>query len=160
MDSAVIQNRFLIGYGAQLWDDISDGRFAHQPVDGANHPAWILGHLAYAADGAIAMLGGDKVLPAAWTPLFGRGSEPTGERAAYPDKEELVSAIVERYETARQLASHASAESLVEPNPNEMLRAALPTKGDLILFLLTSHLAIHLGQLSAWRRMLGMPPLF
>ena len=37
---------------------------------------------------------------------------------------------------------------------------ALPTLKDVVAFLLTAHLGVHLGQLSSWRRMIGLPPLF
>ena len=36
--------------------------------------------------------------------------------------------------------------------------AVLP--GLAVAFLLTGHLGVHLGQLSTWRRMIGMPRLF
>jgi len=35
----------------------------------------------------------------------------------------------------------------------------LPTRGDLLAHILTTHEATHLGQLSAWRRQLGFPPV-
>jgi hypothetical protein len=41
-----------------------------------------------------------------------------------------------------------------------MLKEALPTIEDAVTFLLTAHLGAHLGQLSAWRRMIGKAPLF
>jgi hypothetical protein len=31
---------------------------------------------------------------------------------------------------------------------------------ELIAFLITGHVGVHLGQLSSWRRMIGLPPLF
>jgi hypothetical protein len=31
---------------------------------------------------------------------------------------------------------------------------------DVLAFLLTGHPGVHLGQLSSWRRMIGLPPLF
>jgi hypothetical protein len=40
------------------------------------------------------------------------------------------------------------------------MKDALPTAREAVAFLLTAHLADHLGQLSAWRRMIGLPPLF
>jgi hypothetical protein len=36
----------------------------------------------------------------------------------------------------------------------------LPTVADLATFLLTGHMGVHLGQLSAWRRMIGLPAMF
>lgn len=56
--------------------------------------------------------------------------------------------------------SHASPEVLGEPHPAPRFREELPTKGDLIGFVMTSHFTLHLGQLSMWRRLVGFAPLF
>ena len=40
------------------------------------------------------------------------------------------------------------------------MKEGLPTIRDAVAFLLTGHLGVHLGQLSMWRRLLGLPPLF
>jgi hypothetical protein len=39
-------------------------------------------------------------------------------------------------------------------------KAGLPTAREGVAFLLTGHLGVHLGQLSAWRRMIDLAPLF
>jgi hypothetical protein len=46
-----------------------------------------------------------------------------------------------------------------EPHTLELrfLKGPLPTVGDLLAHLMTTHEAAHLGQLSAWRRLLGLP---
>ena len=36
----------------------------------------------------------------------------------------------------------------------------IKSKGDLLNHILTTHFASHLGQLSSWRRLMGLPPLF
>jgi len=51
-------------------------------------------------------------------------------------------------------------EKMASPNPNPRLKDGLPTVRDAVSFLLTGHLALHLGQLSAWRRMTGLAPMF
>jgi len=38
----------------------------------------------------------------------------------------------------------------------ELVKAALPTVGDLLLHVMTAHPMLHLGQLSAWRRLMGL----
>jgi hypothetical protein len=30
----------------------------------------------------------------------------------------------------------------------------------MVAFVLTGHMGVHLGQLSCWRRMIGLPPMF
>ena len=42
-------------------------------------------------------------------------------------------------------------------NPFDSMAETLPTLADLLSYLLSTHEAMHLGQLSAWRRQLGLP---
>jgi hypothetical protein len=160
LDTEIKVNQFLVGYCRMLVKDIADERLAEQPLPGVNHPAWILGHLAYSADGAISRLGGQKLLSAEWVSLFGPGSKVTSLRSDYPAMDELVRAVEQGFEKARQLAQTATPEQLAMPNPNAVMKAALPTVRDGVAFLLTGHLGVHLGQFSAWRRMIGLAPMF
>ena len=52
LESALRVNQFLVSYCRMLVGDIADERFTEQPLPGVNHPAWILGHLAFSADRA------------------------------------------------------------------------------------------------------------
>ena len=153
-------NQFLLGYCRMMMEEIPDERMAEQPLPNVNHPAWILGHLAYSGDAAVGRLGAQKLLTEDWTKQFGPGSKISALRAEYPSKDELLRVLEDRFEQARRQAAIATAEPMALPNPNPRMKAGLPTVGDSVAFLLTGHLAVHLGQLSAWRRMVGMAPLF
>jgi hypothetical protein len=160
LDSAIQVNLFLMQYCRRLVGDLADERLAEQPRAGVNHPAWILGHLALTADGSLETLGGQKSLPPEWKPLFGAGSKPSASRSSYPSKDELVRALEETYERVRQKAASASPDQLSRPTTNPRVKEILPTAKDTLTFLLTGHMGVHLGQLSSWRRMIGLPPLF
>ena len=45
---------------------------------------------------------------------------------------------------------------LAQENPIEGFRSRAPTIGDAANFLMNSHAMFHLGQLSAWRRAMGL----
>lgn len=160
LETQLVSNAMLMGYAEMLLQDIEDADFAVQPAPGINHPAWILGHLAYAADGAVGLLGGEKLTDRDWSVKFGRDSKITGERSDYPSRDEMLKMFRETHARARELAAKADPEHLAKTNPNERLRENLPTIGDMCSFLLTGHLGVHLGQLSAWRRMRGQPAMF
>jgi hypothetical protein len=160
LDNATQVNLFLLQYCRTLVGDIADEQLAEQPHAGVNHPAWILGHLAWAADGALAMLGAPKVLPDEWKTLFASGSKPSASRAVYPSKNELLRAVEGGYLQARQKAASASPERLSRPTTSPRAKETLPTFREMVAFLLTGHMGVHLGQLSSWRRMLGLPPTF
>lgn len=159
-ESELMSNAMLLGYADQLVADLGDADFVQQPLPGTNHPAWILCHLAMAGDGAIGLLGGEKILPAEFATKYGRDSKISGDRNDYPSRDEILKSFRDTYAKARELAASPDPERLSRPNPNARLRPNLPTIRDMCGFLLTGHLGVHLGQLSAWRRMRGMPPLF
>ena len=62
LDSELNVNRFLVSYCRMLVGDVADERLAEQPLPGVNHPAWILGHLAFSADRACSLLDAPKEL--------------------------------------------------------------------------------------------------
>jgi hypothetical protein len=160
LDSANQVNLLLMQYCRTLLADIPDERMTEQPVPGVNHPAWVLGHLAWAADGTLEKLGGQSALPAGWSALFGAGSKTSDARGDYPPKDELLRVFEQSYQQLRQKAAAASPEQLSRPTANPRAKETLPTMRELVPFLLTGHMGVHLGQLSSWRRMIGLPPLF
>jgi hypothetical protein len=151
---------FLLGYRDKLVADIDDARFADQPASGVNHPAWLLGHLTFAADSGLRLLGHERIRADSWDQVFGFGTLPRADRATYPPKDELLQVHGMAHERLSLAARGANADVVAEPNPMAILRRALPTKGDLLAHLLTSHEAMHLGHLSNWRRQMGMPYIF
>jgi hypothetical protein len=160
LDSAIQVNLFLMQHCRILVEDIGEERMTEQAHAGVNHPAWIPGHLAWAADGALAMLGAPTVLPADWKTLFASGTKPSPARATYPSKDELLRAVEEGYLQARQKATTVVPEQLARPTTHPRAKETLPTCKEMVTFLLTGHMGVHLGQLSSWRRMIGLAPMF
>jgi hypothetical protein len=150
---------FQLGLCKLLSKDLDDTKLAYQPTPGTNHPAWILGHLAVATDYALRTLGEQPACPEDWHKKFGIGSTVVPERSAYPSKAELLSAIESGHERVTRALQTVSEERLQRPNKFEFLKAALPTLGDLIGHLMTTHVGFHLGQLSMWRRQMGFKPI-
>ncbi|MEM9752135.1 MAG: DinB family protein [Planctomycetota bacterium] len=150
--------RFMQGYGDDLLADIEPAEMCTCPKPGLNHPAWIVGHLAYAADGHSVEAGGIAEL-GDWKDRFGFGSNLTENLADYPSKAELVEAW--HAANARLIAAATSADEPMLANPTRgPLAASLPTVADFLAFSMTGHTSLHLGQLSAWRRVMGKPALF
>jgi hypothetical protein len=160
LESAIQANLALMQYCRMLVEDIGDERLADQPVPDVNHPAWILGHLAWTADRALEMFGAPPTSPAEWATLFGRGSKPSNSRAVYASKDELLGRVEDAYRQLRQATASAGAEQLARPTTNPRLKDTLPTLKELVTFLMTGHVGIHLGQLSTWRRLIGLSPMF
>jgi hypothetical protein len=95
-----------------LLEDMKDAPRTFPTPNGGNHPLWIAGHLAW-GDGEIiqhVMLGRANPL-ADWKPLFGNGSEPLADAAAYPPYGEVIEAFKRlRSETMHVLETLSDAD--------------------------------------------------
>lgn len=148
-----------IHYAHQILSDIEDSQMADRPL-GLNPPAWLLLHLATAADYAAKMLGGQAVCPADWNERADTKKPVSSNRQDYPSKAELLQNFEKAHHNACQWLNQASPQRLEEPHQLGFFEKELPTVADMAGFLLVSHMGIHLGQLSAWRRASGKAPLF
>jgi DinB superfamily len=149
----------MLGYCKLLTNDVDDSRLAELPAPGVNHPAWILTHLAICTDVATRILGEPARCPKEWHQRCGPGSRLTAERSFYASKRELIAALEAGQKCVSEAAGKASEEVLLRPNGIELafVKNTFPTVGELVAHLMTTHTGFHLGQLSMWRRMVGMP---
>ncbi|BAM02711.1 DinB family protein [Phycisphaera mikurensis] len=147
--------------GAKLVEDLHEEQMIAQPgtpADGlaVNHPAWILAHLNCYLPVAAGLLDGQ-------TPedpkhhRYGMNSQPKPEAAEYPDKAELLAAWNAGHARVADLLSAADEHAASRPMPVERWREKFPTVGHVLGYLLIHHEGYHLGQLSAWRRVSGLP---
>lgn len=147
---------YNLHYAERLLGDISAERMCMQPLPGMNHPTWIIGHLADTCDLMADWLEVTSICPSGWNDLFDNRSEPQSDRSIYPDKAKL-SDVLEQGHKAISAAFQTVPEDVLEkPLPRESMRSLFPTVLDGVAFEMTDHEAIHLGQLSAWRRAMGM----
>ena len=151
---------FNHGYCERLLADISDEEMLAQPSPDVNTPAWLLGHLTVCTDYALSIMGQEKRLPRTWAILFGPKTKPVSEKRPFPHKQELWEAYSAGHEAVTSASFDIAPELLEKPNSIEFLLEALPTSGDLLAHLMSTHEASHLGHLSNWRRQMGRPPLF
>lgn len=145
-----------LAYAKRLVADIPDDRMAIQPAPGMNHAAWVLGHLACTADMLGAMIGTAPACPPEWTALFDWNSAPSADATRYPSKPTLLAALETAHDAIASALPEVPQARWTEPTPLEGIRAFLPTLGDCFVFVMAAHENMHLGQLSAWRRVQGM----
>lgn len=156
-----------MGLAEGLLSGVEPGVFARQPTqDGrvvdTNHGAFVYGHLALYPARVMEMLGRDPgpvACPERYTELFAAGvrckHDPDG--AGHPPMGE----IVERFKSGHAAAIDAVRETddavfgrMIEGN--DRYREVFGTVGGAVTFLLHDHVMFHLGQASAWRRMMGL----
>ena len=150
-----------LSYTRKLVADVADDQMCAQPVPGRvmNHAAFLLGHLAWVSDNVSATLAGTTpVLPADWKDTYGRGAVPVIDRSCYRSKADLLKVLEDAHARMADAFSKAPANVLAQPPP-ERLRNRFPTTGHVAVAMMTSHGAVHNGQISAWRRALGWPPI-
>lgn len=153
--SRAYAERITRGVGADI--------FARKPKGvNTNHPAWVIGHLSVYPDRLLPMLGrADLAQPieAPYEALFDHKSEcrddPTG--SIYPPMATLLDRSMRRHEVIIDLLLETPDEALERPNSFAM-QDRFPTVGHLTNFMLVGHPMLHLGQLSAWRRCMGLGP--
>lgn len=145
-------------YGLRLVEDLSDVQFVAQPIPGRviNHPAWILSHLNLYSGIAAAMLRGEPFADPIDHP-HGMKSEPSNDPRVYGPRGELIERFRATHEAADRALESTRAEALAAANPIDRWRAMAPTVGDMLLILMVKHESHHLGQLSMWRRAMGLP---
>ena len=87
----------------------------------------------------------------------GSGSECLSDASKYPTKDEILPYFTERYETVAAVIEGMSAEDLAAENPMEgRFRESFPTVGSAVAFMMNNHIMMHAGQVSAWRRSIGL----
>lgn len=156
MERECVLQAFVLDYAKKLLADIPEGDMGIQPAPGLNTPLWIAGHLAMAADFGSKLLGAPTSCPTAWYKTFGPGSDPV-KIADPPSKAEALRVLEASMTGLSAAAKSASAEKLAGPHGFGPMEKATPTLGDFVAHLMTTHACSHLGQLSAWRRLRGLP---
>jgi hypothetical protein len=162
---------FALGYAELMLKDVQPKTFARLARVGngadakvvqSNHPAWVLGHLSIYQQRVMQLINkpaGATALPPRFEELFKNGSpcldDPDGK--IYPSMDEITGFYFKACKEAHLALSHTTDEVLMLPNPNEQSRARFATVGIACSFLTCGHHMVHLGQVSAWRRMMGLP---
>lgn len=150
---------FNLSFAQKLVADVPDEQMAVQPHPGMNHAAFVLGHLSSSADFGTTLLGQQRQLDKTWQSLFSPPAKPTTDRSAYPSKQVLLDTLAAQHDRLSELFKAATDAQLAAQMPYEKVRQRFPTIGDMFVFLLTGHESMHLGQVSAWRRAQGLPPV-
>ncbi len=154
--------RFNLAYAEQLVADVPEELMTHHGGDGLeNHPAFVLGHLISASALVAELLGGKFEMPEGWEALFRRKGpgdprKPEQDKLLYPAKEELLNEYRRQHALVEKLLMAKTDEELQQPFQWRFAEF-FPTVYDRVHFLCNNHETMHLGQLAAWRRSVGLP---
>ena len=146
----------------KLVADLSDGQLVCQPAPGTNHPAWVLGHLLWVEYRLLNTI--DPNAPAApadpaWAETYGGKSVPVADKAKYQPKGFYLAELAQTRAKIIDRLHAMTASDLGAPHPDPARRDRFPTVLHAVMLYGTWHEAYHAGQLSAWRRVQGLPPV-
>lgn len=143
--------------------------FSSKPVVGGqtiecNHPAFIFGHLSLYPSRIFKLLEVEQpgiIPPKSYYDQFMIGAECLNdpERKIYPAKDELVNFFIKSTDLVIKELPNIPEEKFYAINVEERSKDRFPIVGSFISYLLISHANGHLGQISTWRRCMGLPPV-
>jgi hypothetical protein len=156
METSSAQCRHLLSLAEPMLDGLGDEHLNLAPPAFGKTAGWLLGHLCITADFARKLCGRRAICPAEWRATFSPGTTPPEDAAAYPQMSALCDAFRRTYQDLCDAALAADDAMLSVPTPFERARPAFPTVREFLPWLMTGHLAYHLGQLGDWRRVAGL----
>lgn len=133
-------------------------QWTHQVHPRANHPLWIMGHLAQTDNFLISLVEPQRArqLPQ-FQECFGMGSQPINDLSHYPPVDQVREVFRERRAAMRELLESLDESDLATPLPAGT-PAFLSDKASAFEMAIW-HEGMHSGQLSVARRSLGYNPL-
>ncbi len=149
----------MAGYAQMLVADVPAERFCEMPHPTMNHPAFVFGHLAIYPKKIAEMLGNPEAVapvPEGWADVFEAGIPCDSDPSKYPSKDRITAYYHEAYDAAAAVIAATPDDRFLVENPHEGMRERFPTLAIMTNFMLNSHVTMHLGQVSAWRRAVGL----
>ena len=150
---------YCLDYLREQVADVNDADMVAQPNGIMNHPAWVIGHLTFTCQLLGGAIGLSPWLPDDWPERFGTGSVPRADASLYESKEEALAILRDAQSRIMQGVEQLDDARLDEPFPVESYRDVFPTIRHALTQVLVGHTANHIGQVSVWRRAVGLPPM-
>jgi hypothetical protein len=145
-----------LDYAKRLLADVPEDRIAYQPALNMNHPAWIFSHLNLYHPVMKAMLT-NGAFDDPKNHRFGMQSKAMPDASLYASKHALIEEFERGHHEVAQSLRNVGQPALEMQTPLERWRAQMPQVGMVLAYLMLVHESTHLGQLSVWRRVQGMP---
>lgn len=150
------QGKFIFNQGKRWLADLNDNHLALEPIAGLKTAGWLVGHLSVTGDFGRRICGLTPICPKEWRALFNPGTFPSLDRSIYPPMAELCETVANVYRDFFTSAPEAPEDVIALPNPYTPALTAFPTAGDFAAYLMTGHLAHHMGQLGSWHAAAGL----
>ncbi len=150
---------YCLDYLREQVADIEPSEMVAQPNGITNHPAWVIGHLTYACQLLAGVVGLSEWLPKDWEDRFGPGSAPSADSSLYETKDDALEILRDAQEKIIRAVEQTDESRLDEPFPDPSFLDVFPTVRHAVTQVLVGHTANHVGQVSIWRKAMGLPPM-
>jgi len=154
-----------VGYAERLLKEVPADRFGRFAQIGgtiveSNHPAFIYGHLSLYAPKVLQQIGHPAPsVPDHFEHLFSKDASCKNDEDGdlYPPMDEITAFFFEGHRMLAGALRGTPDATFEQPNPAEgRMKQLFPTLGSVQTFYCGGHMMMHLGQMSAWRRMQGL----
>ncbi len=153
---AIALLRWVRGASEMFLKDFPQDRFTFQPSKTDNHASWVLGHLASTDVWLASELKIPGVtIPESWSKVYGQGSKPVNDAAAYPKPAE-VRAAFDKTRAAILAWLDTAPDSALTGDLKEKTGGFATDPIDMLLKI-AWHEGWHMGQLASIRKALGLP---
>lgn len=148
---------YCLDYLREQVADVAASEMVAQPNGMMNHPAWVVGHLTHICQLSGGVIGTPEWLPDDWAKRYGTG---TGHAVGlYEIKNDALAIFGDAQTRIIQAVERTDDSDLDEPFPDEAYRDVFPTIRHALTQVLVGHAANHVGQVSVWRKAMGLPPM-
>ncbi|NBW96409.1 MAG: DinB family protein [Planctomycetia bacterium] len=154
-----------LGYADRLLKGIPAARFPRFAEVGgrmveSNHPAFVYGHLSLYAPKILHQIGcPSPPVPEHFEDRFSKDATCVDDRDLdlYPAMDDIVTFFREGHRMVTGALRSTPDDAFQRPNPAEgRMKELFPTIGSAQAFYCGGHMMMHLGQVSAWRRIEGL----
>ncbi len=150
---------YCLEYLREQVADVAAPDMVAQPNGIMNHPAWVIGHLTHACQLLGGAIGLSPWLPNDWAKRFGTGSVPVADASLYETQKSLLAMLGDARVRITKAVDQIDDAHLDAPFPDESYVQVFPTIRHALTQVLVGHTANHIGQVSVWRRAMGLPPM-
>ncbi len=148
---------FNMSYLLRLVENISDEQLYEKQLEGLNSAGWILGHLFVEGQDILDFYKIEHTTSPEWNQYFRYGSGKITSLENLPKKEEMIDKIKVRYQLLLEVYLNLSKEQREAKHPSQLLAKTYQNMDAWFAHHFTNHIAIHCGNITVWKKMIGIP---
>jgi uncharacterized damage-inducible protein DinB len=148
---------FQLLYLKKIIRNIPEERLYERQLYGFNSAGWLLGHICVEAEDVFIHLNiSYSKLEPNWSIWFKNSTGDIKSLNDLPTKDQLLSKLEERYALLSSVYLNLSDDERLTKHPSEMLKKVFPNLDSWFAHHLTTHIAIHCGNIVVWKKMIGL----